>query len=59
MDKFELIDKLIPQVIESLTQDDLIAFAKKTLDSDYQNDHDLLVEDAITFGLIKDEDEIK
>ena len=59
MSKFELIDKLIPQVIESWTQYDLIKFAKKALDSDYQSDFDLLVEDAITFGLIKDEKEIE
>ena len=59
MGKLELIDKLIPQVVESWTQYDLIKFAKKALDSDYQSDFDMLVEDAITFGLIKDEDEIQ
>ena len=59
MTKFELIDKLIPQVIESWTQYDLIKFAKQALDSDYQSDFDQLVEDAITFGLIKNEEEIQ
>ena len=59
MGKLELIDKLIPQVIESWTQYDLIQFAKQALDSDYQSDFDQLVEDAITFGLIKNEEEIQ
>ena len=59
MTKFELIDKLIPQVIESWTQYDLIQFAQKALDSDYQSDFDQLVEDAFAFGLIKSEEEIE
>ena len=59
MNKLDLIDKLVPQVIESWTQKDLIDFAAKTLSDEYQYDFDLLAEDAITFGLIKNEEEIK
>ena len=57
--KLDLIDQLIPQVIDSWTQADLIQFAANALDSDYQSDFDMLVEDALTFGLIDDEEEIE
>ncbi len=57
--KLDLIDQLIPQVIDSWTQADLIQFARNALDSDYQSDFDMLVEDALTFGLIDDEEEIE
>ncbi len=56
--KLDLIDELVDQVIESWSQADLIQFAQKALDSDYQNDFDQLVEDAITFDLIEDEEQI-
>ena len=56
--KLDLIDQLIPQVIDSWSQADLIQFAANALDSDYQSDFDQLVEDALTFGLIDDEEEI-
>ena len=56
--KLDLIDELVPQVIESWTQDDLIQFAANALNSDYQSDFDQLIEDAITFGLIEDEEQI-
>ncbi len=56
--KLDLIDELIPQVIESWSQADLIQFAANALDSDYQSDFDQLIEDAITFGLIDDEEQI-
>ena len=57
--KLDLIDQLIPQVIDSWTQADLIQFAANALDSDYQSDFDMLVEDALTFNLIQDEEEIE
>ena len=57
--KLDLIDQLIPQVIDSWSQADLIQFAANALDSDYQSDFDMLVEDALTFGLIDDEEEIE
>ncbi len=56
--KLDLIDELVDQVIESWSQADLIQFAQKALDSDYQNDFDQLVEDAITFDIIEDEEQI-
>ena len=57
--KLNLIDQLIPQVIESFTVDDLINLAKKHLDQEYQSDFDMLVEDALTFNLIEDEEDIE
>ena len=57
--KLDLIDQLIPQVIDSWSQADLIQFAANALDSDYQSDFDMLVEDALTFNLIQDEEEIE
>lgn len=56
--KLDLIDELVPQVIESWTQDDLINFAMTRLEQDYQSDFDMLVEDAMTFDLIEDEEQI-
>ena len=58
INKLVLIDQLVPQVIESWTQDDLISFAMTRLNQDYQCDFDMLVEDAMTFDLIEDEEEI-
>ena len=57
--KEQLIDKLIPEVIESWTQADLIQFAANALESDYRADIDQLIEDALTFNLIQDEEEIE
>lgn len=57
--KLDLIDQLVPQVIESWSQTDLIQFAANALDSDYQSDFDMLVEDAITFELIEDKEDIE
>jgi len=57
--KLNLIDQLIPQVIGSFTTEDLIRFAEKHLDQEYQSDFDMLVEDALTFNLIQDEEEIE
>jgi len=59
MTRNELIDKLIPEVIESWTQDDLIQFAATALESDYRADIDQLIEDAFAFGLIKSEEEVE
>lgn len=57
--KEQLIEKLIPQVVDSLTLDDLIGFVADRLDTDYRDDFDMLVEDALTFNLIEDEEEIE
>ena len=57
--KEQLIEKLIPEVLNSLTLDDLRGFVASRLDTDYQYDFDMLVEDALTFGLIDDEEEIE
>ena len=56
--KQELIEKLIPEVLNSLTLDDLKGFVASRLDTDYQYDFDMLVEDALAFNLIEDEEEI-
>jgi|TARA_R100001086_G_scaffold89881_1_gene44125 hypothetical protein len=57
--KEQLIEKLIPEVLESLTLDDLKGFVASSLDTDYRNDSDMLVEDALAFKLIQDEEEIE
>ena len=57
--KEQLIEKLIPEVLNSLTLDDLRGFVASRLDTDYQYDFDMLVEDALAFGLIQDEEEIE
>jgi hypothetical protein len=57
--KEQLIEKLIPEVLESLTLDDLKGFVASRLDTDYRNDFDMLVEDALAFKLIQDEEEIE
>ena len=57
--KEQLIEKLIPEVLESLTLDDLKGFVASSLDTDYRNDFDMLVEDALFFRLIDDEEEIE
>jgi hypothetical protein len=57
--KEQLIEKLIPEVLESLTLDDLKGFVASSLDTDYRNDFDMLVEDALAFKLIQDEEEIE
>ena len=57
--KEQLIEKLIPEVLESLTLDDLKGFVASSLDTDYRNDFDMLVEDALFFRLIEDEEEIE
>ena len=57
--KEQLIEKLIPEVLESLTLDDLKGFVASSLVSDYRNDFDMLVEDALAFNLIQDEEEIE
>ena len=57
--KEQLIEKLIPQVADSLTIDDLVNFFSNRLEIDYREDFDMLVEDALTFGLIDDEEEIE
>ena len=56
--KEELIEQLIPQVVNSLSLDDLIGFVASRLDTDYRDDSDMLIEDAIAFGLIEDESEL-
>ena len=56
--KTQLIEKLVPQVVESFTMDDLIDFVSSRLEMDYLEDFDRLVEDALTFDLIEDEKEI-
>ncbi len=58
INKQELIEKLIPEVLNSLTLDDLKGFVASRLDTDYQYDFDMLVEDALAFNLIEDEEEI-
>ena len=57
--KEELIEKLIPEVVDSLTLEDLISLAERKLDQEYEHDFDMLVEDALTFGLIDDEEDIE
>ena len=57
--KEQLIEKLIPQVVDSLTLDELTGFVADRLYTDYQYDFDMLVEDALTFDLIQDEEEIE
>ncbi len=57
--KEQLIEKLIPEGLDSLTLDDLIGFVASRLDTDYRDDFDMLVEDALTFNLIQDEEEIE
>ena len=57
--KEQLIEKLIPVVLGSLTQHDLEAFVASRIDTDYRDDFDLLVEDALFFRLIEDEEEIE
>ena len=49
--KEQLIEKLIPQVVDSFTLNDLIEQVSFRLEQDYQCDFDMLVEDALTFGL--------
>ena len=56
--KTQLIEKLVPQVVESFTMDDLIKFVSSRLEIDYLDDFDMLVEDALAFDLIEDEKEI-
>ena len=56
--KTQLIEKLVPQVVESFTMDDLIKFVSLRLEIDYLDDFDMLVEDALAFDLIEDEKEI-
>jgi hypothetical protein len=57
--KEQLIQKLIPQVVDSLTMNDLIEQVSFRLEQEYQSDFDMLVEDALTFNLIEDEEEIE
>jgi len=57
--KEQLIEKLIPEVVDSLTLEDLISLAERKLDQEYEHDFDMLVEDALTFGLIDDEEDIE
>jgi hypothetical protein len=57
--KEQLIEKLVPVVLGSLTLDDLEAFVASRLDTDYRDDFDMLVEDALFFNLIQDEEEIE
>ena len=52
--KEQLIEKLIPQVVDSFTLNDLIEQVSFRLEQDYQCDFEMLVEDALTFGLIDD-----
>jgi len=56
--KEQLIEKLIPEVVDSLTLEDLISLAESKLDHEYQHDFDMLVEDALTFNLIEGEEDI-
>ena len=56
--KEELIEKLIPEVLNSFTLDDLKGFVASRLETEWQYDFDMLIEDAITFGLIEDESEL-
>jgi hypothetical protein len=57
--KEQLIEELIPQVVDSFTLNDLIEQVSFRLEQDYQCDFDMLVEDALTFGLIDDEEDIE
>ncbi len=57
--KEQLIEKLVPVVLGSLSLDDLKAFVASRLDTDYRDDSALLVEDALFFNLIQDEEEIE
>lgn len=57
--KEQLIEKLIPEVVDSFTLNDLIQQVSFRLEQEYQSDFDMLVEDALTFGLIDDEEEIE
>ena len=57
--KEQLIEKLVPVVLGSLTLDDLEGFVASRLDTDYRDDFDMLVEDALAFNLIQDEEEIE
>jgi hypothetical protein len=57
--KEQLIEKLIPQVVDSFTLNDLIEQVSFRLEQDYQCDFDMLIEDALTFGLIDDEEDIE
>ena len=57
--KEKLIEKLIPQMVGSLTMDELVGFVSSRLEQDYQYDFDMLVEDALDFNLIQDEEEIE
>ena len=57
--KEQLIEKLVPQVAESLTIDDLVNFFSNRLEIDYRENFDMLVEDALFFNLIQDEEEIE
>ena len=57
--KEQLIEKLVPVVLGSLSMDDLEAFVASRLDTDYRDDFDMLVEDALFFNLIQDEEEIE
>ena len=57
--KEQLIEKLVPVVLGSLSLDDLEAFVSSRLDTDYRDDFDMLVEDALFFRLIEDEEEIE
>ena len=59
LSKEQLIEKLIPVVLGSLTLDDLEAFVASRLDTDYRDDFDMLGEDALAFNLIQDEEEIE
>jgi len=57
--KEKLIEKLIPKMVGSLSVDDLVGFVSSRLEQDYQYDFDMLVEDALFFDLIQDEEEIE
>lgn len=57
--KEQLIEKLIPEVVDSFTLNDLIEQVSFRLEQEYQSDFDMLIEDALTFGLIDDEEDIE
>ena len=57
--KEQLIEKLVPVVLGSLSLDDLESFVASRLDTDYRDDFDMLVEDALAFKMIQDEEEIE
>jgi len=57
--KEQLIEELIPQVVDSFTLNDLIEQVSFRLEQEYQSDFDMLVEDALTFNLIQDEEDIE